>query len=72
MTEKPLPEPYYPCADCYEDYSWRASELYWSEQLEDWYCENCWQEHNQHWDNGELIDYGPTLKAELKQWGFSR
>ncbi|MEA3639927.1 MAG: hypothetical protein VBE63_08285 [Lamprobacter sp.] len=39
--EKPLPDARYLCADCYEDYSWSAAQLYWSNPLKDWYCEGC-------------------------------
>ena len=72
MTEKHLPDPSYPCADCYEDYSWPASELYWSQPLQAWYCENCWQCHDKHFIDGELIDYGTTLKDELKRRGLNQ
>ncbi len=68
-----LPEPAYPCAICYEEYSWPADELHWSDRRQNWYCDNCWDEMPEHWINdGEVEPRGISLADELKRRGLSR
>ena len=40
---RPIPEPRYPCKECYEEFSWYPEELFWSEKEDDWICGNCWE-----------------------------
>lgn len=71
--DKPLPAPAYPCAICYEEYSWPADELHWSDRLQNWYCDNCWDEMPEHWINdGEVDPRGISLADELKRRGELR
>lgn len=71
--KKPIPEPLYGCEICYEDHSWPAEDLFWSDALEGWCCENCWDDVDEHWkSDSELIDHGICLSDELKQRGLSR
>jgi len=39
---KPIPTALYPCHLCHEDYSWPATDLWWSESQQGWKCDNCW------------------------------
>lgn len=66
MKEKPIPEPLYGCVICYEYYSWPAEDLFWSDALNEWCCDNCWDDVDAHWtsDNGQ-IDRGISLAEEL-------
>jgi len=41
---KPIPKPLYPCKHCYEDHSWHAVDLFWSEIDQDWVCDECWDD----------------------------
>lgn len=40
----PIPSPLYPCHYCNEEYSWPAADLFWSENIKDWVCVNCWSQ----------------------------
>lgn len=40
----PIPKALYPCALCLEDYSWPPEDLHWSEKVDAWICDNCWDE----------------------------
>lgn len=72
-VDKPLPNPAYPCSVGYEEYSWPADELYWSDRLQNWYCDNCWDEMPEHWiGDGEVVKPGISLADELKRRGLSR
>ena len=63
---KPIPEPCYPCAICYEDYTWPSTDLFWSEKRKEWICDLCWEEA--HWDiDSECPDRGTTLAQEIKR-----
>ncbi len=74
MSEKPIPEAFYPCISCYEEYSHIASDLYWSEPLQSWCCDNCWSDQEEHWTPDEntegktfsCCEYGISLEEELK------
>jgi hypothetical protein len=72
QPEKPLPEPLYGCYGCSEDYSWPATDLFWSEPLNDWCCDHCWSDIDAHWREEECLAQGISLAEELKQRGFSR
>ena len=61
-TRKPIPEPLYPCLYCYEDFSWHAGELFWSERGQSWVCTNCWSQL----DFDEQEDLGISLADEIK------
>jgi len=70
MAEKPIPRASYPCHVCYEDCSYPDDELFWSEELNDWVCDNCWRECDEHWttdENGDdfCCSYGISLQEEL-------
>ena len=41
---KPIPEPLYPCKYCADEYSWPATDLFWSNQDQDWICDVCWDD----------------------------
>jgi hypothetical protein len=41
---KPIPKPLYPCKHCYEDHTWQAVDLFWSEIDQDWVCDECWDD----------------------------
>jgi hypothetical protein len=76
---KPIPDPLYPCCICYEEYSRPADQLFWSEPLQDWCCDDCWEGVDEHWaDEGQhftddtVIDYGVSLAEELKTRGLAR
>ena len=72
-NEKPLPEPLYSCAYCADEYSWPAEDLFWSEALNTWICDNCWLEVDKHWiTDSEQVEHGITLAEELKNRGLSR
>lgn len=67
MSDKSLPEPLYSCVICKDDYSWPASDLFWSEKLNGWCCGECWSDVDLHYDDEKLIDAGICLADELKQ-----
>ena len=66
---KPLPEPVYYCGrpECWED-PWPASDLWWSDTLQGWYCDSCWNEP----PLAETETPGISLYDELKNRGLSR
>ena len=64
---KPIPEANYPCASCGDILSWPADHLHWSEQAQEWVCEECWEGYNEHWKDGEVIEFGVSLAEELKR-----
>ena len=70
MIEKPLPEPLYCCArpECCEEYTWPASDLWWSDTLQGWYCDYCWSEE----PLAETETPGISLHDELKNRGLTR
>ena len=72
QLEKPLPDPLYGCCNCYEDYSWPATDLFWSEALKNWCCDRCWDDFDAHWTGEESVEFGISLAEELKQRGLSR
>ncbi len=80
MSDKPLPEPFYSCSYCADTYSWPASDLFWSEKTKSWVCDNCWDEVDEHWEDGDddvadrgiLVERGITLADELKNRGLNR
>ena len=39
---KPIPKPVYPCKHCADEYSWPASDLFWSSEEDAWVCDDCW------------------------------
>ena len=39
--KKKIPDPLYPCKFCYEEYSWPAEDLFWSEKEQAWVCDYC-------------------------------
>ena len=69
MSERPLPAPHYCCAnnDCCAEVTWPAEDLWWSDKLSDWYCDDCWC-CNENLEE----DKGISLAEELKQRGLSR
>ena len=72
-VDKPLPEPAYPCALCCEDFSYPADELFWSDAMQGWCCDNCWDEVLEHQMAGDRIEKrGISLADELKRRGLSR
>lgn len=67
MTAKSIPKPLYPCCSCYEDYSWPAENLFWSEPLQNWCCDMCWDEYDEHWTPiKRTIPLGISLAEELR------
>lgn len=72
MSEKKLPEPLYGCAICYCDYSWTASDLFWSDAIEGWCCDHCWDDIDEHWSGDDVVDRGTSLADELKRRGLNR
>ena len=66
---KPLPEPLYCCEndECCEEHTWPAEDLWWSDNLQGFFCESCW-------DCDDYIerDKGISLAEELKQRGLTR
>lgn len=38
----PIPTALYPCAHCYEEYSWPAQDLIWCPETQEWVCVECW------------------------------
>jgi hypothetical protein len=72
-SDKPLPEPLYGCAYCADEYSWPASDLFWSEKTKSWVCDNCWDGLDEHWvDDLTEVERGITLADELKNRGLNR
>ena len=72
-SKKPLPEPFYSCAYCADEYSWPAEDLFWSEKTNSWICDNCWDEPDEHWlTDTDQVERGITLDEELKNRGLSR
>lgn len=68
MTVKTIPDPLYPCCSCYDDYSWSAKDLFWSEPLQAWCCENCWGNFDSHWiDDKTSVPLGISLANEIQQ-----
>ena len=66
-----IPDPLYPCRYCAEEYSWPATDLWWSERDQDWVCEMCWDEHDRDLvvdARGEYVreERGPSLADEIK------
>jgi hypothetical protein len=71
QTMKPLPNPLYGCAYCAEEYSWPATELFWSERACSWVCDNCWDDADEHWlADKDPVERGITLAEELKHRGL--
>ena len=66
MAEKPIPDALYPCAICHDDYSWPATDLYWSEHLRDWCCHMCWSEAHEELPGERDPDYGICLADEIE------
>ena len=65
-TELPTkPAPLYPCHFCNEEYSWPASDLYWSSRFKDWVCGECWC-GNCHDDDYEPDEMGERLSDYLQ------
>ena len=64
---KEVPEPLYPCGfnECLS--TWPAEDLFWSEPLQGWVCDQCWDDVDQHWteDSGRF-DRGISLAQEIK------
>jgi hypothetical protein len=56
---KKIPEPLYPCKYCADEYSWHAKDLHWSEESQDWVCEECWE-------YSEECEQGISLADEIK------
>jgi hypothetical protein len=72
-VDKPLPEPAYPCALCWEEFSTPAAKLFWSERLQGWCCDDCWDDVLKHQMPGNQIEKrGVSLADELKRRGLSR
>lgn len=57
----PLPSPLYPCAHCYQEYSWPAEDLIWCPEIHKWVCVECW-DHEVHGDTK-----GTTLAEEIER-----
>ena len=65
-SRRKIPDPLYPCCICYEDHSWPAKDLFWSEPMKDWVCDQCWDDVDAHWTDNGRIDYGITLAEEIR------
>ena len=72
MSEKKLPDPLYGCCICYEDNTWPAEDLWWSDQLKGWCCCVCWDEVSEHWDGDTHVETGISLAKELQHRGLNR
>ena len=70
--QKPIPEPLYPCRfnDCLS--TWPAEDLFWSEPLQDWVCDQCWDDVDAHWMDDGRVDSGISLAQELRERGRGR
>ena len=66
---KPIPQALYSCKYCYEDASWPADGLWWSEHDEGWVCDICWPDRDWLWDGDEMYcePKGTTLAAEIER-----
>ena len=63
---KPIPEPVYPCKYCADEYSWPATDLFWSNQDQDWICDDCWDDRDfMTASSGE--EKGVCLADEIKK-----
>ena len=64
---KPVPDPLYPC--CHDECmsSWPAEDLWWSEPLQDWCCDQCWDDVDAHWTDDGRVDCGISLAQELRE-----
>lgn len=56
----PIPRALYPCNQCFEECSWPAQDLYWSEKAKMWICAQCWSDE----DYGER---GTSLAEEINR-----
>jgi hypothetical protein len=67
MTERSLPQPLYCCAneECCTESTRSAEDLWWSDQEQGWYCDDCWDYSLEEFK-------GISLAEELQQRGFSR
>jgi hypothetical protein len=65
--QKPIPDPLYPCRfnDCLS--TWPAELLFWSEPLQDWVCDQCWDDVDAHWTDDGRVDCGISLAQELRE-----
>ena len=52
---KPIPEPVYPCKHCADEYSWPATDLFWSNQDQDWVCDDCWDDRDIEEEKGVCL-----------------
>jgi len=70
MSERPLPTPYYCCAnfDCCVEHTLPAEDLWWSDRKQGYYCDDCWCCD----DELAADDKGDSLAEELKRRGLSR
>ena len=68
---KPIPKPLYPCAVCYDYYSWSEEDLYWSEREKTFVCAMCWDEFNRVLDS-ETPEKSVCLDDEIRaQEGYA-
>lgn len=67
--KRPIPKALYPCKYCYEDHTWLAADLYWSDIDQDWVCDPCWSDRDSAWGNDGYIDEkrGVSLAAEINR-----
>jgi len=68
MKERHIPKPLYPCKYCSDEYSWPATDLYWSEIDKDWVCDQCWDDRDSNWSGEDYIERerGISLADEIK------
>ena len=52
---KPIPKPVYPCKYCANEYSWPATDLFWSNQDQDWVCDDCWDDRDIEEEKGVCL-----------------
>lgn len=56
MSNRKIPQALYPCIHCAEDYSWPATDLWWSDIDKGWVCDMCWDDRDSNWDGENLIE----------------
>lgn len=69
MTQRPIPEPLYPCAHeaCAEERTWPADDLFWSEKVEGWVCDICRCDDPTHEDEQTGSSLSDEIQAQQEQ-----
>ena len=66
---KPIPTALYSCRLCHEEYSWPATDLWWSEIYQGWECDECWNSRDENHDEPMGICLATEIEAQERREG---